>query len=271
LTTVRWKRNRFKIAAHPLTHRMFERWVDEEGRNALRSELRRTRWRWFFGGQRAEARLYRRARIAFAQRGTFSAAMCRKLDRFPVAVRTSAVTIQRAGYMHLCTYDQEKYLIVVPRGVVFLEFKNWLLKELVSLPQVSDFQGLTEHVVTSAAVEAELAFFEYVNRGKPFVDENGHGLILQTDRDFRWRINNYDGHYCYALSLDDKLDLTRRRERRAFMAAIDEPARGQNVYLRRLRPEDVRDTADLFQIKRMAGGERRPVARRRSQEPVLVD
>jgi hypothetical protein len=160
--------------------------------------------------------------------------------------------------------------------MVQADFRSFLLKKLTEWPQVQHFRGLTERVVAAMAAEAEVALFNYLAKSNFLVDENGRGLIVEVDRAFAWRINGADGHYCYACSLyeDRKMDLTGRRERRAFLASIEEMARGQNVYLRRLRPEEIREVVDAFKLRRLAAlatSQRKSARRERSEDPVTID
>ncbi len=234
---------------------VFERWIADEGKVALRDELRATRWKWFYGSRRARLRLYRSARTAFRPGGTFSGALRKKLSQLPLVIRACAVEIQQSGYRQLCTYDSAKFFAVVPRGIVQNDFKSYLLKKLTELPQVQHLHGLTERVITATAAEAEVVLFNHLEKSNFLVDENGRGLVVEVDRTFAWKINGADGHYCYACSLDEdtKVDLTGRRERKTFLASIEEMARGQNVYLRRLRPEEVREVVDAFKLRRLMG------------------
>jgi hypothetical protein len=257
---------------------MFERWIADEGKLALRDELRNTPWRWLGGEQRARYRLYRSARTAFRPGSTFSGKLRKHLGSLPVVIRACAMEIRQSGYRQLCTYDPAKFFAVVPRGIVQADFKAYLLRKLSEIPQVQRFNGLAERVVAYAAVEAEFVLFNALEKSGTLVDENGRGLIVEVDRAFQWKINGADGHYCYAGSLDEaaKVDLTNRRERRSFLAAIQEMSRAQNVYLRRLRPEEVAEAVDAFKLRRLMGSafdaSRKGIGRRRAaDEPVTID
>jgi hypothetical protein len=257
---------------------MFERWIVDEGKAALRDELKNTRWRWFDGERRARQRLYRSARTAFRPGSTFSGALRKRLNQLPLVIRACAVEIQQSGYRQLCTYDSEKFFAVVPRGIVQADFRSYLLKKLAEWPQVQHFRGLTERVIVATAAEAEVTLFNHLDKSSFLVDESGRGLIVEVDRGFAWRINGADGHYCYACSLDEdhKVDLTGRRERRTFLASIEEMARGQNVYLRRLRPAEIGEVVDAFKLRRLMGAalstsQRKSARRERSEDPVTID
>jgi len=256
---------------------LFERWIADEGKVALRDELKGTRWRWFYGTRRARRRLHCSARTAFRPGSTFSGALRKRLSQLPVVIRTCAVEIQQGGYRQLCTYDSAKVFAAVPRGIVQADFKSYLQRELAELPQVQHFRGLTERVITATAAEAEVVLFNHLEKNNILVDENGRGLVVEVDRTFPWRINGADGHYCYACSLDEdnKVDLTGRRERKTFLAAIQEMAKGQNVYLRRLRPGEVAEAVDAFKLRRLMGAaldtsQRKSARRERSAEDSIT-
>lgn len=220
----------------------------------LRESLQNTRFRWCFGNRRAKRRLRRAARDAFRPGGTFAGAVEKQLNRLPVVVRGCAVGIQRAGHRQLCTFDAEKTLSVVPRGVVRNDFRVLVIRELAGMPHVRPFAGLTERVLAETALEAEQALFEVVAKGRQLVDETGRGVIMGVDRDFRWRLNGADGHYYYAASLEEAADLTGSRERRRFIASIRELYHGQAVHLKRMRAEEIVETADVFRVRQSVEG-----------------
>ena len=275
MATVSWKRGQFRITGHPVSNEMFERWVLAEGRSAMRESLRSTRLRWWFGKSRARRRLHRTVRTTFRPGGTFCAAAVKQANRLPIVIRSCAATIKKTGHRQLCTFDAASAIVVVPRGVVQNDIRVIMVRELSGLSQVRAFSGLTEPVLASIAVDAERAFFAFVSRGKQLVDESGRGIVLGADPDFRWNLNGVDGHYYYATSLDERVDLTNSRERRKFIGATRELFRGQTVHLKRMRPDETRETAEAFRLlQRMDGRAREtPVdrARRiRETEEVLL-
>ncbi|MDH4036294.1 MAG: hypothetical protein OEX18_00560 [Candidatus Krumholzibacteria bacterium] len=172
----------------------------------------------------------------------------KQLGQLPRVVRGCAIGIQRTGHRQLCTFDPTAAIVVVPRGVVRNDIKVLLVRELAGLAQVRDFNGLTERVLSWAAIGAETALFDYIARGKQHVDESGRGIILGGDSDFRWNINATNGHYYYAASLEERVDLTGSRERRRFLAGIRELYQGQTVHLKRMRAEEARETAEAFRL-----------------------
>jgi hypothetical protein len=250
---LRWKRGEFAITQTLLPRALFEQWILEEGKIALRDALRNTRQRWFFGDFRARRKIYRAARTAFRRNGTFSEALRKRASRLPTVVRSCGIAIRKLGYANLCTYDSEKVLAVVPRAIVQNDFRVHLLRELTELPQVKEFKGLPERVIASAAIEAEAVLFDYLDRGAPLVDESGRGLIIAVEREFAWKLGRVDGHYYYAYVLSETTDLTLRKERKRFVSSMNEVLQSQRVHLKRLPGDEITDLRSALHIRRLAG------------------
>lgn len=251
--TMRWNRGGFVITRHPMPRVLFELWLAAEGRPAMRAALRNTRARWLFGEWRARRRLHRAARTAFRPRGVFSETLRKHADGLPAVIRACGQGVRALGYTGLCTYDGEKVLAVVPRAIVQNDFRAVLLRDLSGLPQVKDFAGLTERVITSAAADAEAALFDHLEMRAPLVDETGRGLVVDVDRDFPWKLGPDAGHYYYAWATDERADLTLRRERRRFLAALEEALRAQCVHLKRMPPDEIADLRNAIELRRLAG------------------
>jgi hypothetical protein len=233
---------------------IFEHWLSGEGRSAMREALRSTRFRWFFGAKRARRQLRGTVRTAFRPGGTFCTAAVKYLNQMPVVIRACAIAIQRTGHRQLCTFHAGAAIVVVPRGIVQNDVRVILVRELTNVAQVRAFAGLTERVLGAIALDAERALFDYIAKGKQLVDDSGRGMILEADPDFRWNLNGANGHYYYASSLDERVDLTHSRERRKFLGSIKELFRGQTVHLKRMRADEARETAEAFRIlQRMDG------------------
>jgi hypothetical protein len=248
---LKWKRGEFAITGAIMAQSMFEAWIDGDGRTALRDAERRTPNRWFFGESRARRLLRREAKVAFSTRGTFAGMLKQQLDQLPLLVRSCAIIIRRSGYQPLNTVDGNRGLCVVPRGVLQKDFRAQLIRELVDLPQVRAFRGLTERVVTAAAADAEAVLFDFLAKGNPLVDSSGRGLIIDVDRDFRWKVNGADGHYYYAYSTDERIDLAAKKECRRFISEMQEGLKGQSVYLKRLPGNEVAEIAEALQMRRI--------------------
>jgi hypothetical protein len=248
---LKWKRGGFVVAGDVMTQRMFDAWVETDGRSALRDAWKRTPNPWFFGRRRARRRLSREAQKAFASRGTFAGMLKKQLDQLPLLVRSCAIIVRRSGYSTLNTTDGNRGICTVPRGVVLNDFKVQLARELLKLPQVRGFDGLTERVLAAAAADAETALFAWVVKGNPVVDATGRGLVIAADADFRWKISGMDGHYYYAYSTEEKIDLAARKECKRFISQIQESLKGQSVYLKRLSGGEVADIAEALQLRRI--------------------
>jgi hypothetical protein len=257
LGTLGWKRGEFKVTRHPLTSTAFDHWLSRDGKSALRDAMRNTSQRWFFGATRARRRLYGDARTAFRPRGTFSEAMTKRANELPAVVRSCALAIRKGAFGHMSTFDSDHCLCVVPRSIIQNDFRVRMLRELSSLPQVQAFHGLTEDIVSAAAVDAEASLFQYLGKKTPLVDETGHGLIVEVDAEFPWKLGGSEGHYVFAWSNDERLDLTNRRDRRRFLTAIAEMRDAQSVYLKRMAPSDVQDLRTAIDLRRLAGSRAR--------------
>lgn len=257
--TLGWKRGEFKVTRHPLTPSAFDNWLTRDGRSALRDALRNTTATWFFGGQRARRKLYAEARAAFRPRGTFAETLKKHADGLPTVVRLCALGIRKGAFGHMSTFDSENCLCVVPRAIVQNDFRVLLLRELSSLPQVQAFRGLTESVISAAAMDAEASLFQSLARTAPLVEATGHGLIVEVDAEYPWKLGGSEGHYVFAWSNDERIDLRNRRDRKRFLNDIDEMHDAQSVYLKRMSPADVQDLRTAIDLRRLAGS-RRPDA-----------
>jgi len=253
LGTLGWKRDEFKITRHPLTSTAFDHWLTRDGKHALREALRNTRQRWFFGATRARQRLYADARNAFRPRGTFSDAMKKRADELPAVVRSCALAIRRGAFGHMSTFDSEHCVCVVPRSIIQNDFRAHMLKGLTGLPQVQAFPGLTDEIVSQAAMDAEASLFHFLGRRSQIVDSTGHGLILEVDAQFPWKLGGSEGHYVFAWTSDERMDLSSRRDRKRFLSAIAEMRDAQSVYMKRMTPADVQDLRTAIDLRRLAG------------------
>jgi hypothetical protein len=257
LGTLGWKRDEFKVTRHPLTSTAFDAWIARDGRRALQDALRNTSQRWFFGATRARRRLYQDARTAFRPRGTFGEALKKHAEELPTIVRACALAIRKGAFGHMSTFDSDNCLCVVPRSIIQNDFRTRMLRELSSLPQVQVFPGLTQDIVSAAAMDAEASLFQYLAKKAPLVDKTGHGLIVEVDAEFPWKLGGSEGHYVFAWTNDERLDLTSRRDRRRFLSAIAEMRDAQSVYLKRMSPADVQDLRTAIDLRRLAGARAR--------------
>jgi hypothetical protein len=253
LGTLGWKRDQFKVTRHPLTSTAFDHWLSRDGKHALREALRNTSQRWFLGEWRARQRLYADARNAFRPRGTFSDAMKKRADELPAVVRSCALAIRKGAFGHMSTFDSEHCVCVVPRSIIQNDFRAYMLRALVGLPQIQAFKGLTEDLVSAAAMDAEASLFQFLGKRSQLVDSTGHGLIVEVDSSFAWKLGGSEGHYVFAWTSDDRMDLASRRDRKRFMSAIAEMRDAQSVYLKRMTPADVQDLRTAIDLRRLAG------------------
>jgi hypothetical protein len=256
LGTLGWKRGEFKVTRNPVTQAAFDHWISRDGKPVLREAVRNTSQRWFFGESRAKKRLFLEARTAFRPRGTFSETLKKHADELPTMIRSCAVAIRKGAFGHMSTFDEENNLCVVPRSIVQNDFRVRLLRQLSSLPQVQVYRGLTEEIVSAAAMDAEASLFQYLGRKAPMVDSTGHGLIVEVDAHFQWKLGGSEGHYVFAWTSNERLDLTNRRDRRRFLSYIAEMRDAQCVYLKRMAPSDVADLRTAIDLRRLAASGR---------------
>lgn len=255
--TLGWKRGEFKVTRHPVTPTAFEAWLSGHGKQALREALRNTDQRWFFGETRARRRLHADARNAFRPRGTFCDTMTKRADELPLVIRFCALAIRKGAFGHMSTFDSDHCLCVVPRAIIQHDFRMRMLRELSSLPQVQPFRGLTEDIVSAAAMDAEASLFQHLLRHAPLVESTGHGLIVEVDAEFPWKLGGAEGHYVFAWTSDERMDLAGRRDRKRFLSAIAEMRDAQSVYLKRMTPADVQDLRTAIDLRRLAGARAR--------------
>ena len=251
--TLGWKRDEFKVTRHPLTSTVFDHWLTRDGKAALREAVRNTRQRWFFGEMRARQRLFADARTAFRPKGTFADAMKKRADELPAVVRSCALAIRKGAFGHMSTFDPDHCVCVVPRAIVQNDFRAHMLRALSGLPQVRAFEGLTEDIVSAAAMDAEASLFRFLGKRSQVVDSTGHGLIIEVDAQFPWKLGGSEGHYVFAWTSDERMDLSGRRERRRFLSAISEMRDAQSVYLKRMSPADIQDLRTAIDLRRLAG------------------
>jgi hypothetical protein len=105
-------------------------------------------------------------------------------------------------------------------------------------------------------MDAEASLFQALGRRAPLVDAKGHGLIVEVDPEFPWRLGGSEGHYIFAWTSNERLDLTNRRDRRRFLSTISEMRDAQAVYLKRMSPGDVADLRTAIDLRRAAGNGR---------------
>jgi hypothetical protein len=243
---LKWKRSRFNVTDCLLDRATFDAWISKEGGLAWLGEFRRTRARWFFGRRRARRNLYRRARALLQSDGPFARAVERRLNRLPQIIHKIAVFLRRKGYSDFYSIDASRALFVIPRGLVESELIVVLAEELSAARQLQTLEGLSIRVLKDVSRTAEGVFFEYLMRGRQYVDPDGRGIILSVDPGFRWRLSELDGHYYYACPAKH-IDLNNRGQLRRFKSEMEEIVFGQRVYLNRLDPDSVAAITSAFQ------------------------
>lgn len=267
MSAIKWKNDEFQVTRCLLDRATFDRWLANDGRAMLKSELERTRLRWIFGRARARRRLWRPARDLFSPRSGYSVTVKRRLDRLPELVRRMGLVIKRSGHRDLFSIDRGQALVVVPRAAVRNDFALLLSRELGKSPVLGRFESLAALVLGRTANEAESVFFRHLAKGRLHVDAGGRGMILEVDAKYAWQLDGIDGHYYYGYA-DAKTNLKQNGNLRRFRQDMKELLYAQSVYLHRLRRPDIREIGDAFRSGQ--SGERRRALMRETSKPVVL-
>jgi len=247
MNALKFKKGVYRIARCPLDGRALSDWVVHEGRAVHQELYQRTSARWFFGKLRARQALVQKARHALSPGGQFANEAERMLAQLPSVVRAVAAAIQKRGHRDLVTVEHERSLIVIPRAVVQSDFRAHLINELET-ETLRGFPGLARRALSALALEAEIALFNDLARGREHVDESRRGALLGVDSDFRWRLGSVDGHYYYGYITARDADLGGRGQMRSFKAKMREVRQGQDVHLRRLPSHERAAIAEALRI-----------------------
>lgn len=239
---------RFLVKAPLIDRRRFEGWLCGPGKVVQADELRRLRFRWFFGSRRVETALYNEVRRSVAPGSMFADDLERELNGLAVFIRKVAITIQRRGYRDLFTAEGSRLLIVVPRGIIRVDFAAHLDRILGDSPQLRRFPGLARTILGRASSDAETIFFDYILRGKQPIDKTGRGFLAGADSDYPWRFGNIKGHYLYATTARNDVDLYDKRQLKRFKKETEELRKGQEEYIRRLRSYERSALAAAFGV-----------------------
>lgn len=246
MAVLKLKKDGFDVARQPVDRALFEEWLRGPG-TMVRGDTRKgLTCRWFFGSLRAKGILRRAARRLFAPGGDFANALEEELNDFPDFIRKMSNIIRRRGVVQLQSYDSQRGIVIVPRGLVCNDFARHLQNELCDDRSVAGFPGLARMVIAAIAKEAEDMFFAAVLRGRRPVDSTGRGVLLDADPDYRWRINGTDGHYVFGHTAEDE-DLNDRRARKRFESRMEEIHQAQQIYLLRLDGHERAALAGSFQ------------------------
>jgi len=248
---VRLKKYRFEIAGQPLDRRVFRHWVGSDGRVAHVRHWRTQRARWFFGRQRARSRVWREACQALQPGAAFARTLERHLDQLPILVRRLALATFERGHKDLFSVDDRLGLVVVPRGMLAVAFRDYLLQVLGETPLLGALPGLARRIIEPAARQAEMLFFSSMCKRRGLLpDASGKGGVLGADPAFAWRIHGTDGHYYYAFSRLDEMG-----EEELSLSDLETDMRefrhAQSVHLTRMSGFDrnaVRDRYDVGDV-----------------------
>ena len=245
MAILKLKQGRFQVARQILDNSLFDEWITGDGRGIMAGRYRDTRMRWFFGRRRARAQLVKELRCLLAPKSHFAGDIEQHVDELPMFIGKVGQAIRRRGCTDLVTSEGCRTVVAVPRGIVQHDYRLALIKELGDMPELRKYPGLARCVIGAMALDAEKVLFSETAK-KPLADTSGTGLLMDVDAEFRWRINEVDGHYYYGFTDDAEENLDDRRNLRRFRNAMKEVVHAQAVHLRRLQPHDRTALAETF-------------------------
>jgi hypothetical protein len=245
MATLKLKQGRFQVARQILDNSLFDEWITGDGRGIMAGRYRDTRMRWFFGRSRARAQLHKELRGLLAPKSHFAGDIEQHVDELPLFIGKIGQAIRRRGIRDLITSEGCRTVVAVPRGIVQHDYKVALIKELEDTPELRKYPGLARCAIGAMALDAEEVLFAETAK-KPLADTSGAGLLMDVDAEFRWRINEVDGHYYYGFTEDAEENLDNRRNLRRFRNAMKEVVHAQAVHLKRMQPHDRAALAETF-------------------------
>lgn len=246
MSVLKLRKDQFKIARQTLDRRTFDEWINDEGRHVHLEAYKAASARWFFGKARARQKLYKIARKALTPQAPFVKQLENNLQDFTVVIRKLAVAIRKRGHKDLSSADNMKALVVVPRGIIQVDFRLYVQKNLADSPYLTQFPGLARRVIEVVTREAESRLFHFLEKGGQQVDATKKGLLMGVDRVFPWKLNESDGHYYYAYTGSEYQALTDKKTLRQFTESMEEVMYGQAVYLKRLNSLQRAEVTETF-------------------------
>jgi hypothetical protein len=247
MPVLKLKQGRYQVASQVVDNNTFTAWAESDGRGALVERYRKLKAAWFFGRYRARRQLIREARAVLAPGTTLAVVIEHELDKLPEFIRRIGHAIRRRGIRDLFTTDRTYTVVVIPRGLVQHDFTVSLLREVTNTRELEAFPGLAKRVLSRLALDAEELMFQEIDKGRPYPDESGKGLVIGVDAEFRWQLNDVNGHYLYGYTVDEDEVLSDRRSLRRFRNKLKELIHGQEVHLRRMPVQERAALTETFE------------------------
>jgi hypothetical protein len=245
-------KNRFRVARTLVNGPVFDEWLRSEGVRTWRHAQEQLSARWFFGKRRARNQLLKAAQRELSPNASFAERLTVELNKLPEFIGRNASNIRRRNLKDLYTIHEERTLVVVPRGIVHHDFGVTLVRALEGAPELDPFPGLARRVLQAAGEEAERLLFNDVEKRGLYPETLGRGAVVAVDRDVKWQINGFDGHYVFGWTADETVKLTEGRSLRRFKGRIKEALKGQHVHLVRLNGMDRRHIVETLTERQTA-------------------
>ena len=213
---------------------LFDEWLASEGVRIWRQTQNRLSAGWFLGKRRARNQLFKQVKQALSPNAAFAERLTVELNKLPDFIGRMAASIRRRSLKDLYTIHEERTLVIVPRGIVHNDFGVTLVRILEAAPELEAFPGLARRVLQSGGEEADRLLFNDVEKRGLYPESCGRGAVVAVDRDVKWQLNGFDGHYVFGWTADESVKLTDGRSLRRFKGRIKEALKGQQVHLVRL-------------------------------------
>jgi len=213
---------------------VFDEWLASGGVRPWRHAQEQLSACWFFGKQRARNQLFKEAKRELSPNASFAERLTVELNKLPDFIGRQASSIRRRNLKDLYTIHEERTLVIVPRGIVHNDYGVTLVRALEDAPELDAFPGLARRVLQSMGKEAERLLFNDIEKRGLYPESCGRGAVIAVDRDVKWQLNGFDGHYVFGWTADETVKLTDGRSLKRFKGRVKEALKGQQVHLVRL-------------------------------------
>lgn len=254
----KWSAKGLRLIGELLEPGDVDSWFSSEGGDSFTETMKRLPLPWFFGHTRAKNRIVRDISKGLKQSATFRASLEAELEKLPWIIGRAS-TLIRAKFPGIFTdtseevsHEEPDWLGVIPRVIVLELYTWWLRKELSDAAELAHYTGLSDYYLKNKAVAAERSFSHFVkNKNYHVIDTDK--MILNIDLDYRWITDGLPGHYYFARSFQDEINLKRRRHRKRLQKRFDERLQQMRARLgkmstakRQTYTENVEDAIEQF-------------------------
>lgn len=243
---VKWTGEGFKLLGKLLTNETVEEWLQSQGKEIAKHILEDMTAKWFFGNARARRHARKAVLSAVNSSKPLRMALNDSLNKLPSVIGELALTVENKRITVLTKTSIFRTLIVVPRVLVVNDFTLTLLKDLANAAELKRFQALSDHFLGNQASQAERAFCDKLLRDGEWALVGKKGIILGADDQFDWHLKYIPGHYYYGYNDIYTTDLTKRSERKVFLADLKPLLDEKMVQLGKLTKAEIDNTAAGF-------------------------